>query len=172
MAKPNTNLPPLTEQDVQRFHSKIRKSETNACWNWTGTKDHRGYGLFKVIRKADGIRRMTKAHRVSYLLANQFDPGDLLVLHDCDNPSCVNPNHLSLGTCKKNMLDAKSRMRTLSGEKNKQAIFTESQVLKIREMYKRTMRKNKMRRRVALKFQCSEVTIQKMVYNKTWQHLL
>jgi hypothetical protein len=102
----------ITELDVQRFFKKVRK--TDACWLWEGAKTKAGYGVFSICGVAKG------AHRVSYAMAN---PGiDVLtmqseplkatyVLHSCDNPSCVNPAHLRLGSAGDNTGDAKSRNR-------------------------------------------------------------
>lgn len=172
MAKPNTTLPRLTEQDVQRFHSKVQKDEPDQCWSWTGKPDDDGYGLLKIRRVSENLCKMVKAHRIAYLLANSTDPGNLLVLHDCDNRLCCNPSHLSLGTPKKNITDAKSRGRMAFGERQGGAIFTEAQVLKIRSMYKKLSRKYKLRRRIARVFNCSESAVHKIAYGYTWAHLL
>lgn len=172
MAEPNTNLPALSKQDIDRFRSKIAVGAPGECWPWTGCKGRRGYGLFKVRRKQDGICRMLKAHRVSYFLATGVDPGKFLILHSCDNPCCNNPAHLSRGTCKENMLDAKAKSRTLIGMKNKRAIFSDEQVVKIRALYAKCRRKNRFRRKLAKLFCCCESTIQHIVYERTWTHLL
>lgn len=91
-----------------RFDALFDREE-NGCWNWNGANT-RGYGCFHSI--IEGKRRTLKAHRVSYVFANcQPIPEGMEVLHQCDNPSCVNPAHLSVGTKSDNMRDAAAKGR-------------------------------------------------------------
>lgn len=85
-----------TEPLADRFWEKVAKGE--GCWEWQGASIPKGYGCITVDR------RTVYAHRVSWLLAHG-DPGDLHVLHSCDNPRCVRPEHLFLGTRSDNMQD-------------------------------------------------------------------
>lgn len=89
----------------ERFLSKVNKTEN--CWEWRGAKRSRDYGNFNLNGKP------TLAHRVSYELFIGKIPKDILVCHRCDNQSCVNPNHLFLGTQKDNVRDClnKGRMK-------------------------------------------------------------
>ncbi len=72
---------------------------TLGCWNWTGGKNEDGYGVCNLTMHG---QREVKAHRLSYLLHHGALDRGLLVQHSCNNPSCVNPAHLSLGTDKSN----------------------------------------------------------------------
>lgn len=82
---------------MKRFFDKIEK--TDSCWNWVGAKTSGGYGNIGINNKT------VRAHRLSYELHNgPFDP-KLFVCHKCDNPGCVNPEHLFLGNNSDNMKD-------------------------------------------------------------------
>lgn len=81
-----------------RFLSKVEIDRDTGCWNWTGAKS-RGYGVFQT-------RNMTtRSHRLSYMMFVGDVPDDYLVLHSCDNRSCVNPMHLRIGTSKENQVE-------------------------------------------------------------------
>ena len=91
---------------ILRFMSKIRIDER--CWEWQGACDESGYG---EIRMRPG---KSKAHRVSYLLFKGAIPDGWCVLHHCDNPPCVNPRHLFLGTKQDNVIDMMNKGRHAS----------------------------------------------------------
>ncbi len=102
-------IPQLTEIELARFRMKIRQSE--GCHEWTAAKVS-GYGRFCVGK------RIFAAHRIAYMLATGVQPMELMVCHKCDNPSCVNPDHLFLGTAKDNNQDAKAKGRSARGNRN------------------------------------------------------
>lgn len=96
----------LSHKTTDRFWAKVRMSLF--CWEWTGTHDDLGYGMFRVPRGAPPVQR---AHRVSWELRFGPIPPGLIVMHSCDNPSCVNPAHLSLGSHADNNADMVSKGR-------------------------------------------------------------
>lgn len=103
----------------ERFWEKVNKDgpiireELGPCWIWTGYCQDSGHGRFRW----DTTIRFT-AHRASWILTFGFISSDILVLHKCDNPPCVRPDHLWTGTCQDNMRDRDQKGRTASGEKN------------------------------------------------------
>lgn len=107
MAKAHFTLPELTPQEIERFRSKIQRKAPDACWEWMLRLDKDGYGRF-WLRGHNCI-----SHRIAYFLHYGYDPGEALVCHSCDNPSCHNGHHLFAGTPLDNMRDkiAKGRAR-------------------------------------------------------------
>lgn len=130
-----------------RFWKRVNKKGPlipdmiECCWVWVGALDKDGYGVFGVST----LVKSARAHRVAWEFLHG-DPGDLCVLHECDNPSCCNPEHLFLGTQADNMRDKMGKGRHRSGlkehperaakgEGHGNAKLTEEQVREIRERY-------------------------------------
>lgn len=97
----------MNEKVIKRFWAKVDKRGPDDCWNWTAGKYERGYGCFW-----NGIEYI-RAHRFSWEIHKGRIPEEELVCHRCDNPSCVNPAHLFLGSHIDNMMDSvhKGRQR-------------------------------------------------------------
>lgn len=108
----------------QRFLAKVRKLP-GGCWEWTACTC-KGYGAIKVEGK------LMAAHRVAYELFRGAVPDGLHVLHDCDQPICVNPAHLFVGTHEQNMTDKTLKRRHSFGEKHGRAKLTERDIRTIR----------------------------------------
>lgn len=94
--------------DLERFHSKYKEAVDTGCWVWKTDCVH-GYGSFWLQGK------VYRAHRASYMLFSGVIPLGMNVLHTCDNPSCVNPQHLFLGTQQDNMTDKRLKGRQPEG---------------------------------------------------------
>ena len=105
-------IKPLTEYEAFRFLRCINYHDKQRCWEWTGNHNQYGYGIF--YRKSG----MRLTHRTSWYLYKGDIPENLLVLHACDNPSCVNPNHLFLGTHRDNQRDMVWKRRHYWARKN------------------------------------------------------
>lgn len=118
----------LAMRNYRRFWSYVLKTET--CWLWQGGMDDTGYGR---VRFGDSAPR---AHRLSYEMEYGPIPDDQVIMHLCDTPACVRPDHLRLGTKDDNAKDrdAKGRGGT-HGERNKHAKLTEDQVREIRRKW-------------------------------------
>lgn len=152
--------PPLSE----RFWRHVDKSSSETgCWLWTGCKDKCGYGKVGIGR------RNSRCHRVSWELHYGKIPDGLQVLHRCDVPACVNPEHLFLGTPADNSSDkiAKGRDRT-KGSMNGTAKLSENLAVKI---FNAVMSKEMTQAQAAKKYSLSDSCIWNLVNGRTWKHL-
>lgn len=119
------------EMSPDMFWPRVDVKGPDDCWLWTGRRRLSGYGTFTERGKT------LVAHRRAYQIAKGQIPHGLVVRHTCDNPPCVNPNHLLVGTTRDNQRDKVERGRSLVGGKNARARLTESVVAAIRANYRK-----------------------------------
>jgi hypothetical protein len=156
---------PDNEDYSERFWSKVVKyKEQGACWPWIGSRFVRGYGRFSLSGK------IVQAHRVAYVLTHGPIPAGLGILHRCDNPPCVNPDHLFVGTPKDNAYDRGVRGRHPRGERSPVSKLTQAQVNEIRMTYVKAYGKNGQVTQTELgeRFGVHNATISRIVRRKKW----
>jgi len=157
MPHPNTLL--SVEDRCMRYVEK-----TDTCWKWTGAINQWGYGRF----------RMGKTHwissRVSYTLFKGDIPEELIILHSCDNPICVNPEHLSTGTHQDNMDEMKTRGRKVvcKGERNGTSKLKDCDVREILVLKGFGYTDAEL----ATQFNISSSVVNEIVNRKAWKHVL
>lgn len=147
----------------KRFETKWKRDPKTGCWIWTASTAGRGYGQIKI----PGTRKQMYAHRLSYeLYKGRIAPGKQL-LHSCDNPRCVNPDHLSVGSSKDNHTDMKNKGRHLFGERNPTVRLSEAQVIEIRKLLAAGI----VQKRIAVLYGVSQITISRINTRSRWAHL-
>lgn len=146
----------------KRFFKYTNIVRIKECWEWTGSKDKDGYGKMKIHGE------MKRAHRVSWEIHNNKKiPKGMLICHKCDNPSCVNPYHLFIGTYSENIIDMfnKKRNSNRGGENAHSSKLTWQQVYKIRHLLNNS---KKTQQEIANMFKVSKSQIYRIKYNKQW----
>lgn len=148
---------------ITRLQSKTKINEQTGCWEWQAARDPNGYGRISVKYK------MRLPHRVSFELHRGPIPPGVFVLHRCDNPSCLNPDHLFLGDQAANMADKASKGRAVfplkRGVDNGYAKLTEADVFAIRASDGLSQRK------LAKQFGVSQLHISRIRRGIVWAHL-
>lgn len=145
---------------LKRFWSYVLKTET--CWTWTGSRNDDGYGMFDH----------GSAHQFSWKLRNGPIPDGLCVLHHCDNPPCVRPDHLYCGTKRDNYDDMvkRNRLSTAYATRGTRAVLTPEIVRQARTMYATGQFTHK-QIHAAFGIACGIATIQQAISGITWKHL-
>jgi len=151
----------MNSADEERFWSKVAIGGPDDCWEWTAGKDRCGYGGFKMGG------RPFQSHRVSWELANGAIPDGILACHKCDNPGCVNPAHLFLGTNADNAADREAKGRGARGGNHYRSKLTDADVRKIRGLLKG----GEIHREIAVRFGVSSSTIRHISTGYTWAWL-
>lgn len=149
----------------ERFWSKVEKSDNKTeCWNWkaaTRSKKDR-YGIFRI-----GDKNYI-ASRVSWKLSNgKFPPKGIIVRHTCDNPLCVNPNHLKTGTTKDNSEDMVKRDRSLRGQKHHNSKIADTDAIQIIEL----LNKGLYPEEISKKLNIPRTIVSSVKTGKSWAHL-
>jgi hypothetical protein len=143
-----------------RFWDRVKKAD--GCWLWTGKINHNGYGSLQVNYS------WRLAHRVAWALVNGPIPKGLNACHKCDNPRCVNPAHLFLGTAADNVRDAKQKGRVCCGEAHCFARLDNKRVRAIRKIYASGEQDQY---ELADHFGVAVMTINRVVNWKSWCHV-
>lgn len=148
-----------------RIMSKV-DVDRNGCWIWKGSYRKSGYGKMNVGSKASGTRHTATASRVSYETFVGPIPDGMVICHKCDNPKCVNPNHLFVGTFKDNYDDmvAKGRRNNARGSRIATSKLTDAKVRKIKKSRRSTQE-------LADQFGVSASTVRRILNGTTWKHV-
>ncbi len=163
--KPRIEIPDRKEPMLVRFFNRVSKSDS--CWNWKANHDRHGYGLFTH----KGSYLCDFAHRVSYELHTGPIPEGMVVCHRCDNPPCVNPEHLFLGTQLDNILDMqqKGRSNIVKGEGHWRCILTLEQVIEIKSQLANYT--PGLTTRLAREYGVAVPTIKAIKARRIWKHV-
>lgn len=148
---------------LQRFEEKVNK--TDGCWEWVAAHNERGYGRINIDGKS------VATHRVAYELYVGNIPEGMCVCHHCDNPKCVNPDHLFLGTHTENMRDCRNKGRRplpiTRGERHAGSKLTEEQVKEIRSRYPGS----KSQSELAREYGVAQTEIWRIIHRVRWANI-
>lgn len=146
----------------ERFDSMYVRIPFGGCWIWVGAlKNKFGHGAFKVGPRKSKVEF---AHRMSWQLVNGEIPDGMCVCHECDNPSCVNPDHLFIGTSADNTRDKVEKGRHVFGSAVHNANIDESIAKQIKSAFLPT-------KVLAEMFGISRQSAADIVYGRTWKHV-
>ena len=152
-------------ESVVIFWENVKVSNPQDCWLWSGGKKENGNGLWYGIFWDDN--KIIKAHRFSWKIKNGEIPKGKLVCHRCDNPLCVNPSHLFLGTYLDNNRDASNKGRHAFGERVPGSVLNDEKVRQIRKLRS----EGKTQRAIAETIGAKESTVQAVVEGRSWKHV-
>lgn len=150
----------------ERFWAKVNVGASEDCWEWQAAKRGNGYGAIGVTR-----RSVVDAHRVSWELNRGPIPAGMCVCHTCDNPSCVNPGHLFVGSRADNSADMARKGRARGGRKygsaHRWAKLTEGDVREIRFLAACGAK----RKDIASRFCIGKATANQIISRRIWKHV-
>ena len=149
---------------LERFQAKVFIDPVSGCWLWTGATESRfGYGKFRLGGAS------INAHRASWELFRGPIPAGMFILHKCDVPACVNPDHLFLGTQSENNKDRAAKGRTVSrrGEDNDMSVLREADVIEIRRLRLSGLSGPA----IAARFEVNHCAIYDILNGITWRHV-
>jgi len=158
------------EESIERFWNKVDKNgpslkkEMTNCWLWKGAIDKSGYGIMCMKKH---FKRQTSAHRISWTLINGKIPELKEICHKCDNPRCVRPDHLFVGTHKENMNDRDGKNRNAKGELNGRSKINSNDVIKIRKLSESGLKYTK----ISNMYKIDRKTVKDIVVRKLWKHV-
>lgn len=154
-----------------RLCDYVARAAADACWEFNGQRDRKGYGRLSRGRRGEGS---TSAHRAAWIAANGAIPAGLCVLHRCDNPPCCNPAHLFLGTIADNNRDMAEKGRAAKtgkplGEHNGNAKLSPDDVRAIRSLWTNPVRPKQ--RDIAARFGVDQQVVWSVIHRRTWAHV-
>ncbi len=153
---------------AERFWKFVTRGTPDECWEWQGNRRPNGYG--RITSNAwEGFkpRKGLGAHRVSWELHYGEIPDGMVICHKCDNPPCVNPNHLFLGTVSDNLQDALQKGLVPLGDDHHNAVLTVDKVVRIRQM----IIEGRTHRSIGAEFGVDPTTVSQIRRGKTWAHV-
>lgn len=162
-----------SQRDTRPLLERIwgHSDRSGDCWVWTGSKNHKGYGVWTPYNSKELKSRNFTVHRLVYQLTYGEIPKNLYVCHHCDNPPCVRPDHLFIGTPADNVRDmhskGRSRFHTGIGRPSRRRL-TEDQVREIRAIYAEGKISQPS---LAAKFDVSPTSIFNIVHHRVWRNV-
>lgn len=151
----------LKKTHRERFEALYCPEALSGCWLWQGRVNIKGYGRHQINKRREF------AHRVAYEMYTGPIPPGMVVMHTCDVPACVNPNHLRIGTNEENMRDMARKGRAARGERGAHARLTSDDVLEIRRLRKLRVSQTA----VAARFGITYQHVQSIEHRRQWKHL-
>lgn len=142
-----------------RFEKHVEIDYGDNCWTWSGKRNKKGYGGLWINKNPELV------HRISWIIFRGPIPKGMCVLHSCDNPPCVRPNHLFLGTKTNNSEDMVSKGRQASGERNGRAKLSKEKASLIKNLY---LTSEFTQRQLAERFEVCKATIGQVVRGERW----